>query len=64
MINHFSKDMPRPLVGIGHSIGGGQLYAHDPYPYLEGLSDWHLKELIFPLCIRVFYLQLSSSIRP
>lgn len=25
MINHFRKEMPRPLIGIGHSMGGGQL---------------------------------------
>ncbi|KAL9101484.1 MAG: hypothetical protein Q9163_003255 [Psora crenata] len=25
MINHFRKDMPRPLVGIGHSMGGNQI---------------------------------------
>lgn len=25
MINHFRKDMPRPLVGIGHSMGGNHL---------------------------------------
>ncbi|RDW63484.1 hypothetical protein BP6252_11029 [Coleophoma cylindrospora] len=25
MVNHFSADMPRPLVGIGHSMGGAQL---------------------------------------
>ncbi|RDA85070.1 hypothetical protein CP532_3128 [Ophiocordyceps camponoti-leonardi (nom. inval.)] len=25
MINHFRKEMPRPLVGVGHSCGGVQL---------------------------------------
>ncbi|CEJ61574.1 hypothetical protein PMG11_10104 [Penicillium brasilianum] len=25
MINHFKRDMPRPIVGIGHSLGAGQL---------------------------------------
>ncbi|KAL9636662.1 MAG: hypothetical protein Q9164_002681 [Protoblastenia rupestris] len=25
MINHFRKEMPRPLVGIGHSMGGNHL---------------------------------------
>jgi pimeloyl-ACP methyl ester carboxylesterase len=25
MINHFRDDMPRPIVGIGHSMGGAQL---------------------------------------
>ena len=25
MINHFRDDMPQPIVGIGHSIGGAQL---------------------------------------
>ncbi|EED13676.1 conserved hypothetical protein [Talaromyces stipitatus ATCC 10500] len=25
LINHFRADMPRPLVGIGHSLGAGQL---------------------------------------
>lgn len=25
MINHFRREMPRPLVGIGHSMGGQQL---------------------------------------
>ena len=25
MINHFRRDMPRPLVGIGHSMGGNNL---------------------------------------
>lgn len=28
MINHFRQDMPRPLVGIGHSMGGNNLYDH------------------------------------
>ena len=26
MINHFRSEMPRPLVGIGHSMGGNHLY--------------------------------------
>lgn len=25
MINHFRQDMPRPLIGIGHSMGGTQM---------------------------------------
>lgn len=25
MINHFRKEMPRPLVGLGHSVGGSHL---------------------------------------
>ena len=25
IINHFRKEMPRPLVGIGHSMGGNHL---------------------------------------
>ncbi|RFU35408.1 Acting on peptide bonds (peptidase)/Acylglycerol lipase/Carboxylesterase, partial [Scytalidium lignicola] len=25
MVNHFRKDMPQPLVGVGHSMGGNQL---------------------------------------
>lgn len=25
MINHFREQMPRPIVGIGHSLGGAQL---------------------------------------
>ena len=25
MINHFRDDMPRPMVGLGHSMGGAQL---------------------------------------
>ncbi|CAF9926713.1 MAG: hypothetical protein ALECFALPRED_003511 [Alectoria fallacina] len=25
MINHFRKEMPRPLIGIGHSMGGNHL---------------------------------------
>lgn len=25
IINHFRKEMPRPLVGVGHSMGGTQL---------------------------------------
>ena len=25
MINHFRKEMPRPLVGIGHSMGGNNV---------------------------------------
>lgn len=25
MINHFAKEMPRPLVGLGHSMGASQL---------------------------------------
>ena len=25
MVNHFRKEMPRPLVGIGHSMGGNHL---------------------------------------
>ena len=26
MINHFRKQMPHPIVGIGHSFGGCQMY--------------------------------------
>ena len=30
MINHFREQMPRPIVGIGHSLGGCQMYIdHD-----------------------------------
>ena len=29
MINYFRKEMHRPLVGIGHSMGGCHLYVHD-----------------------------------
>ena len=25
MINHFRDEMPRPLMGVGHSLGGTQL---------------------------------------
>ena len=25
MINHFRHEMPRPLMGVGHSLGGTQL---------------------------------------
>lgn len=28
MINHFRREMPRPLVGIGHSMGGNNLYGY------------------------------------
>lgn len=24
MINHFRNDMPRPIMGVGHSLGGVQ----------------------------------------
>lgn len=27
MINHFREDMPRPIMGVGHSAGGSQLYV-------------------------------------
>lgn len=27
MVNHFRDQMPRPLVGIGHSAGGNQMYV-------------------------------------
>lgn len=27
MINHFRSQIPRPLVGIGHSMGGNNLWA-------------------------------------
>lgn len=25
MINHFREEMPQPIVGVGHSMGAGQL---------------------------------------
>ena len=28
MINHFREQMPRPLVGIGHSFGGNIMFAN------------------------------------
>ena len=28
--NHFRQQMPRPLIGIGHSMGGNQLYSPLP----------------------------------
>ena len=28
MINHFEKRMPRPIVGIGHSMGTVHLWVH------------------------------------
>lgn len=27
MINHFRDQMPRPLIGIGHSMGGNHMYV-------------------------------------
>lgn len=27
MINHFREQMPRPLVGIGHSFGGNIMFV-------------------------------------
>lgn len=27
MINHFRDQMPRPLVGIGHSFGGNIMFV-------------------------------------
>jgi hypothetical protein len=27
LINHFRAEMPQPLVGIGHSYGGNQMYG-------------------------------------
>ena len=35
MINHFRSEMPRPLIGIGHSMGGNNMYVcclliHEP----------------------------------
>ena len=35
IINHFRKEMPRPLIGIGHSMGGGHLYALFTYLLLR-----------------------------
>ena len=32
MINHFRAEMPRPIIGIGHSIGPAQLFASPPIP--------------------------------
>lgn len=31
MINEFRGQLPRPIVGIGHSVGAVQLYFHIPY---------------------------------
>jgi predicted alpha/beta hydrolase len=28
MINQFREEMPRPLVGVGHSFGGCQMCAY------------------------------------
>ena len=28
MINQFEERMPRPIVGIGHSMGTAQLWVH------------------------------------
>lgn len=38
VINHFRSQMPRPLVGIGHSMGGNNLWAPTCYT-LPGLAD-------------------------
>ena len=39
MINQFRKEMPRPLIGIGHSMGGNHLYVfEDPILKSLGLS--------------------------
>lgn len=32
MINHFRDQMPRPLVGIGHSMGGNIMYVLEMDP--------------------------------
>lgn len=32
LINVKRKEMPRPIVGIGHSMGGAHLYALQPNP--------------------------------
>jgi pimeloyl-ACP methyl ester carboxylesterase len=40
MVNQFREDMPRPLVGLGHSMGGSQLiYLSTIHPRLfEGIA--------------------------
>lgn len=30
MINHFREQMPRPIVGVGHSFGGNIMCDHPP----------------------------------
>lgn len=27
LVNHFHAQMPRPIVGVGHSMGGGSLFV-------------------------------------
>lgn len=49
MINHFHEQMPRPIVGVGHSMGATQLYIHSAcdrkcassHPYSVNLSLIH-----------------------
>lgn len=38
LINVKRKEMPRPIVGIGHSMGGAHLYAFPTQPYHEPIT--------------------------
>lgn len=35
LINLKREEMPHPLVGVGHSMGGAQLYAASLSPHLR-----------------------------
>lgn len=42
MINHFRDQMPRPLVGIGHSFGGNIMCVINPTPSIaDNRITWH-----------------------
>lgn len=53
-INIKRDEMPRPIIGIGHSMGGEQLYARCPY-FLYALSLTRVLEWLCLLCIPVYF---------
>ena len=63
MINHFREQMPRPIIGIGHSIGPAQLCAFLPtYRLLKASVELTMNlESTCPQCIPVSSQPSSSS---
>lgn len=59
MINEFREKLPRPIVGIGHSMGAVQLYFH---PYIQHSIQYHVSNTASRIALSMLHPRLLQSL--